>query len=207
MSWIYDQADYEGVVDDQYRRYPYFATRATIIDNLFRADYRNQITVVAGGGWGYLVDELDQLQWNRVYSLDASSYAVNRGGQELPTSASRILQGDILSPQDLQSFRSDVGRPWFIVTEDVLPCAESIAEAQMMLDNLRDFRRPPGDILHIITPRNSRGVLQEDGSVAYPWGEQVQMPGFLWLSEQEWVDLIGPDEVIVFTGSYEVVNA
>lgn len=204
MSRIYTQEDYEGVVDDQYRRYPFFATRADIVDALF-PEHRNEIVVVAGGGWGYLLDELDARQWNRVYSLDASAYAVNKGGQEMPTKASRILQGDILNDQDLRNFRRDVGRPVFVITEDILPCAADVAEAQLMLDNLRGFRRPSGAMMHFITPRDELGVLQADGSVVWPWGEEVQMPGFLWLTEQEWLDLIGPDEPVVFTNAYPEV--
>lgn len=207
MSRVYDESDYHGVVDDNYRWYPFFAQRAEIIDDLFRDDYRNQITVVAGSGWGFLIEELSDRQWNQVYGLDASPYAVHTASnRELPTSASRVLEGDILSASDLQGFRSDVGRPWFVITEDVLPCAANIAEAETMLDNLRGFKRPPGDMCHIITPRDQTGVLQADGSVAYPWGGQVQMPGFLWLSTQEWLDLIGPGEPVMFTGSSEWVN-
>lgn len=206
MSRVYDQADYEGVVDDMYHKYVFFAERAALIDANFPGR-RSETTFIAGCGWGFLLEELDALGWGDLWGMDGSEYAVNDRAFSVLTSslANRVFQGDITVQQDIQDARNRLGRPRFIVTEDVLPTADSEAEAQTMLTNLRDLLHPQGEMMHIVTPRDSKGVLQSDGSVAYPWGTVFQMPGLLWRSPAEWRTLIGPDERIWVTGSYTEV--
>lgn len=209
MSRVYSEADYHGVVDDQYRRYPFFSDRAVRARGVLQAILTSKI-LIAGCGWGFLIEELTNQGFTDVWGCDASDYAVNTAApRDIPSLSSRVLLGDVTSDQSMIDVANAAGLPGnnprfrACITEDILPCAETVEEAQQMLTVLRTRARA---LFHFITPRDQLGVLQPDGSVVWPWGEQAQMPGFLWLSEQEWIDLIGPGEGIVFAGSGEVVN-
>jgi hypothetical protein len=204
---VYSQADYEGVVDDAYRRYGHFSRRAQD----FQGRWNQLLTaknLIAGCGWGYLLDEMTTRGFTDLWGFDASAYAIQQAQIVLPVALrSRVFVADVLSTSDMQDMRQNAGlrgqqRFTGVLTEDLLPCAASVAEAQTMLANLRAISQ---SMAHIITPRDSEGVLQPDGSVIYPWGGQLQMPGFLWLSAAEWRAIIGSGERIFLTGTYEEV--
>lgn len=213
MSLIYTEEDYHGVVDDNYRRYSFFSDRGIEFGNRWGGFQSNTI-LIAGCGWGFLVEQLmAQEGFTDVWGVDASEYSVNTAApRELPQQyANRIILGNITSDSSIRSVADAAGirggNPRFrgILTEDVLPCMEDMAELQQALTVLRARSQT---MAHIITPMMSDGERQPDGSVNAAWKQDgpVQMPGFLWLSQQEWIDAIGPGEPIMFTDSTEVVN-
>ena len=128
-----------------------------------------------------------------VWGCDASAWAIQQAQALHPAIAGRFVQSDITVRQNLNALRSTAGlqgnqRFRATLTEDVLPTAQSEAEAQSMLTELR---RITTDMAHLITMRFPDGVLQPDGSVVAPWSaEPVQMPGFLWRSPAEWVAIV-----------------
>lgn len=204
MSWIYSQADYQGIVDDNYREYDFFALRAAYFNGSWNS-FKNNSLLVAGCGYGYLVRQLMRDHaFTDVWGFDASAYVQSNPGNLEPEYFSRILQADALG--NLNSVRQAAGLKGnqsfrACVTEDVLPTAANEAEAQTMLSNLRGISQ---GMAHVITPyRPELGeVRQPDGSVTYPGG--VRMPGFLWLTIDEWRALIGPGEPIYHSETGEV---
>ena len=206
MSWIYNQADYTGVVDDNYREYDFIALRAQWANNSWNA-FKNNKILVAGCGYGFLVRQLMRdWQFTDVWGCDASSFVMTNPGNLEPEYFSRIVQADITVRQQLNALRSTAGltgnqRFRAVVTEDVLPTAASEAEAQTMLGELRRISQ---SMAHVITPyRPELGEQrQPDGSVTYPGG--VRMPGFSWYSIDEWRAIIGPGEPIYHSETGEV---
>lgn len=205
MARIYSREDYEGVVDDNYRRYESFDVRRMLMGQRWNA-FRNAKVLIAGCGYGFLVADLIADGFSDVWGCDASAWAIQRAKELHPAIAVRFVQADITIRPQMNSLRSTAGlsgnqRFRATLTEDVLPCAANEAEAQAMLVELR---RITTDMAHIITPMYADGVKQPDGSVEAPWGGK-QMPGFLWLSVEEWRALIGPSEPIIPTSTYEVL--
>lgn len=208
MSLIYTESDYNGYIDDQYRRYSFFTDRGIIFNSQWNG-YKNNTLLIAGCGWGFLVQELmENHGFTDVWGCDASEYAVNIAAPaNLPAQyASRILLGDITSDADMKSVANAAGIPGgnpkfrAILTEDVLPCLTQ-PEITTALSVLRGRSQ---DRAHIITPQIQGSAKQPDGSTIYPGG--VQMPGFTWLTHDEWLTLIGPGEPVVFTDQKTVVN-
>lgn len=208
MSWIYSESDYNGYVDDQYHRYQFFADRGIVFNNQWNS-FKNNKILIAGCGYGFLIQELmENHGFTDVWGCDGSEYAVNVAAPaNLPSQhASRVLLGDITSSADMQAVANAAGIPGgnpkfrAILTEDVLPCLTE-AEVPTALSVLRGRSQ---NMAHIITPQMQGSVKQPDGSTIYPGG--VQMPGFTWLTHQEWVDLIGTGEPIAFTDITELVN-
>lgn len=213
MSWVYTQADYFGVVDDDYLKYE--SARRQVRGTLFNASWnslKNAKILIAGCGFGGLVEEL-MGNWGfaDVWGFDASAYAVGRG--DYPAREGRILQGDVLSSQSMNSVRQAAGlrgqqRFSLVITEDLLPCMANAAEVQTCLTNLRGISQ---SVAHIISlwdaSEQSYTYRAPDGSIRYLNGDLVmRMPGFLWWTEQEWLDAIGTNSEWVFTPSGERVQ-
>lgn len=209
MSLIYAEEDYYGIVDDNYRRYSFFANRGIEFNNRWNG-FKNNTVLIAGCGFGFLIEELMEVHgFTDVWGCDASDYAVNTAAPRdlLPQYADRIQLGDITDDASIIDVANAAGlkggNPRFraVLTEDVLPCMDNEAEAQQALSVLRGRSQ---SMAHIITPKMAGGERQPDGRVTYPGGEQI--PELLWLAQQEWLALIGPGEPILFTDSTEVVN-
>lgn len=208
MSWIYSEEDYNGIVDDQYRKYQFFTDRGIIFNNQWNGIKNNKI-LIAGCGWGFLIQELMEVHgFTDVWGCDASEYAVNVAAPaNLPAQyASRVLLGNITSSAEMVAVANAAGIPGnnprfrAILTEDVLPCLTQ-QEIPTALSNLRARSQ---SVAHIITPQMQGSVKQPDGSTVYPGG--IQIPGFTWLTHQEWINIIGTSEPIAFTDTTELVN-
>lgn len=209
MSWIYSEADYNGYVDDNYRRYPFFADRGIEFNRRWNS-IKTSTLLIAGAGWGFLVQELMEVHgFTDVWGCDASDYAVNVAApRELPQQyADRVLLGDITDDVSMKQVANAAGikggNPKFraVLTEDVLPCLTD-TEIPTALSVLRGRTQ---DLAHIITPQMAGSERQSDGSTVYPGG--VQMPGFTWWTHDEWLTAIGTGEPIAFTDRDDVVNA
>jgi SAM-dependent methyltransferase len=147
--------DFEGRRADSlytlYRRYDFFATRAAIIHARYPAVGK---ILIAGCGYGYLVDELVKLGRD-AWGIDAATYAVNTGKAEMPQIAGRLILADAGNSLDMQAARAAAGltgnrRFDLIVDEDMLPVM-SDAEATGALAQMR-ANVLNGRIFHIITP-------------------------------------------------------
>lgn len=129
--------DFErGGLYSSYRRYPFFAQRADFIVERF--DPRS--VIVAGCGWGYLVDELVSRGVD-AWGIDISPYALAKAREVLPSrSVNRVLLGDAAAPSIDRRFD-------LAVTEDMLPVC-GLGEIYVVRDALRasSERR-----LHIVT--------------------------------------------------------
>jgi hypothetical protein len=175
MALIADISRFEqGGWYDGYRRYPFFAERAS---------WLNQVAppgkiLVAGCGWGYLVDELILLGRD-VWGIDASAYCVSKS-----VVSDRILQRSVLVRSDLNATRTAAGiaangRFAAGVTEDLLPCL-TIPEVISALSELRRIITVTA-LFHIITPGD--GNAQPPGRV----------PDMSWRTQQEWKNIVGND--------------
>lgn len=176
MSLVYDRDAYHGYIDSSYHRYPFFSHRAKMLDERF-SQYRDSRVLIAGCGWGYLLDELEKLGWERVYGFDASGYAVHEAAvRELPAPvSSRVFHHDItVGPPHGDAYS-------LIVTENVLPCAEDEAEALLMVENLKRRLEVSGEMVHIITPALDR---------------VRQMSTFLWMTRDWWESTLSDDHII-----------
>lgn len=173
--------DFEGLAPQAlytaYRRYPFFAERATAIN----ARYTTKVkALVAGCGYGYLVDELVKLGWD-AWGIDASAYAITKGKAELPAIATRLIQADAGNASQMSAVRTAAGltgnrRFGLIVTEDILPVCTD-AEANTILQQLRANLVAGGPMLHIITPGNP--------------ADPAKFAPLNWKSVAQWRALIG----------------
>jgi 2-polyprenyl-3-methyl-5-hydroxy-6-metoxy-1,4-benzoquinol methylase len=175
-----------GWYDPPYRRYPFHAGRADFLTST----YPNLLTsrvLIAGCGYGYLVDELASRGWTNVWGCDASAYCLSRAATEVPAVASRIVAGDLLDSASLGAVRSAAGltgnqRFRLVVTEDVLGCAESSEEIVAMLANVRGIAQATH---HFIT--------------ALPEGV-VGDPELWWESQSAWLARVGELDNVTFAG-------
>jgi hypothetical protein len=196
MALVYTEQDFNGNIDTYYYKYDYFTVRAATLAPGMAA-YRTSKILIAGCGYGFLVQELMQFHgFTDVWGCDASEYAVTTGKLELaPEYRHRILLGDILSSQSMLSVAQQAGltggNPRFrgIVTEDVLPCLTQ-AEVPTALSVLRS-RIQGANPVHLITPKMD----------SYSPAHGQQHPGFLWLTGAQWRGLIGPADPIILLPS------
>lgn len=208
MARLASPADFEaGVLYTDYRRYPFFAVRADRIVERFPTANR---ILVAGCGWGFLVDELIRRGKTNTWGADAAQYCKDRA-QELVITArrdnpaemefsfevsTRILVIDCSNRDSLASARTAMGltgstRLDLIVTEDCLSVCNSEAECQTWL---REARRITNAMCHILTP----------GNTGDPNDMAVRYPGLLWRTIPEWQAIVGSaTEPILETGTYQ----
>jgi hypothetical protein len=179
MARIATATDFEqGGLYTGYRRYPFFAERADWLTSRYP---RMGTVLVAGCGWGYLVDELTQRGWD-AWGADASAYAIARGQSELPDLKGRLLRADMTDARQLNLLMrgrtSAQGHFDLIVTEDLLPALndDEIARA------LTALRSAAETVVHIVTPGDARG------------GERH--PDLNWKPIAAWRSLLAPDAVL-----------
>lgn len=184
------QADFHGGSQyTDYRRYPFFSERAAIIRQRFPAATS---VLIAGCGYGYLVDELQKLGIN-AWGCDASPYATGRAAQELGQNGRFVLQGDCTTAAGMTAVRAaalggGANRRFAVcVTEDLLPALADI-EVTATLTALRGVSTT---LFHIITPGNPSDHAKVDKAMN-------------WKSISEWKALVGADP-IVNTETWEVV--
>lgn len=199
MSYIYVSEDYHGRVDTEYRRYPFLVDRAKLYGSKFNT-IKDRLIIVAGCGFGYTVDELASLGFTNVWGFDASRYAVEEASvRELSTEqASRITLADATKKADMDNIVATLGRPYLVLDEDLLSCADTIEEAKLMLANLRSILHNRGQLVHVLTMRA--------GTVPHISEGTEQITDFLWLSPEEWREIVGPDEAIYVAGSMAEVD-
>lgn len=175
MAVLATQARFEeGGWYSQYRNYPFFAQRAAWINQTVPTGK----LLIAGCGWGYLVDELLKLGRD-VWGIDASAYCVGKG-----IAPGRVFQRSALVRADLNAAKTAAGvasngRFAAGVTEDLLPCL-TVPEVSSALQELR---RACTSLLHIVTPG--------DGS-AQPPG---RVPEMTWRDVAGWKQIVGSDPV------------
>lgn len=189
MSKIATQADFQGssVWYTEYRRWPDFGLRA----DKFAGRYTGQVAVI-GCAYGYLVAELVERGID-AYGCDASSWAIEEGLRQQPALAGRLFVADATIRSSLSAFKADCGlsggrKFGLVLTEDVLSCAETDAEAGLMLAELRRIGQ---SLAHVVMA--------------------VELPGmdrpaiFLWRTPAEWRAIIGAGEPILCLESMTVV--
>jgi hypothetical protein len=174
MPLLADASRFEGGWYDGYRRYPFFAQRAAWI----HATVPTGKLLIAGCGWGYLVDELVKLERD-AWGIDASAYCVSKD-----IAPGRVLQRSALVRADLNAVKSAAGiatngRFAAGITEDLLPCL-TIAE---ITSALQELRRACTSLLHIVTPGD--GTAQPPGRV----------PEMTWRVAAGWKQIVGSDPV------------
>jgi len=173
MAVLGSAANFEGgTLYSSYRRYPFYAERAAWVRSIVPTGK----VLVAGCGWGYLVDELVALGLD-AWGIDASTYCVGRA-----VVSSRVLTVEATSRNRPAGARTAAGlggstKFAAAVTDDLLPCLTD-AEASTALAELR---RVATTLLHIVTP----------GAAADP----AKAAGLNWKSHAAWKSFVGTDLV------------
>ena len=178
-----------------YQRFQFHGTRATVANNRF-AQIKGSKILVAGCGFGYLVDELIRQGFANTYGCDIP-WAIEQGRLELPHIANRLIVADVTIRSQLNALKTAAGlttRQSFAlaITEDLLPAADNVAEAQTMLTELR---RISSSLFHIITMMQPGEVKNPDGSVSANGGIKRDAD-MLWLTAQEWRSVIGAEAIL-----------
>jgi predicted TPR repeat methyltransferase len=133
--------DFEnGGLYDNYRRYKWFAVRAKYL-----ADKYDGTFLIAGCGWGFLVDEL-RLLGREAWGCDLSDYAIRSAGREVPDSISYISKADAMDARQL----AKIGPGTFdvAVSEDMLTVLDNPGQ---MLRVDRALRQVAKQIVHIVS--------------------------------------------------------
>lgn len=172
MSFIHGRNEFNGGVYSKYGSRPgLYRSRANHVDGIAGA-LRNKPLLVAGCGYGYLVRALmEHNSFSDVSGCDASTYAVAQ---------SRVVLGREYASHIFVADVRELGRDYAcIVSEDLLPCAETKDEAREMAEAMSAHAEV---VMHFVTPRLP---------------SQRQDPRFLWLFPDEWKSIVGPHQVIV----------
>ncbi len=162
-----------------YRRYPFYAARAAWINEVQSTGK----ILVAGAGFGYLVDELTALGRD-VYGFDAADYCVNN-------SAPHTTKADIMNRSQLASVKNTmnvtgINKIPCIITDDLLPC---LTDAEITTA-LSEARRIATVLLHIITPGDPN--------------DSTKVVGMNWKLIEDWKSIVGND-LIYNTESAQVL--
>lgn len=185
MSLIATAADFEqgGLYDPPYHRYPFFDARAATLHGRFVS----QKMLVAGCGYGYLVDDLVTAGFD-AYGVDASAYAISKGQTLLPAISARLAVADALNGASLDTAGKAFGlkgqQRWpLLVTEDMLTCC-SDAEIATALTNLRARATALG---HIVTILDTAGEARD--------------ARINWKTLADWKQLVAPDVCLDSNGN------
>jgi len=178
------EADFHGTrlnnpsrLYDEYRRYPFFAERAAFIRQRYPTASR---VLIAGCGYGYLVDELRKSGVG-AWGCDIAPWATGQAAQVLGQNAQFVGQGDITSAASMATVKSQAGlrnnqRFDVTVTEDVLTV---LTEAEITAA-LQAVRGISSTVLHMVTP----GVPNAE-----------HHPDLNWKSIAAWRSRCAPDVV------------
>lgn len=164
-----------------YRRYPFFAQDADFIT----ARYPSKgLVLVAGCGYGYLVDELATRGWD-AWGCDPSPWAQSQ------RISARIQAVDITDRTALGTLQTLAGSRFdLIVTEEVLS-AMSDAEVPAALTELRRIARPPArELFHIVT---SAPELASGPRADFRRDDL----GLNWKTHADWVTAVGGSEPVM----------
>lgn len=182
MGRLATEADFkQGGMYDDYRRYPFFAQDADSLTARYPALGR---VLVAGCGYGYLVDELAARGWD-AWGCDASPHSI---GERI---SARIQGFDVLVRSDMVALRTLAGGRFDLIVDEELLGVLSDAEIPVALTELRRIAAPPArELFHIITCANEldEGPLSPARTV---------YPEFSWRSHSQWVALIGNGESVM----------
>ena len=178
-----------------YQRFQFHGTRAAVANNRF-AQIKGSKILVAGCGYGYLVDELARLGFTNAYGCD-TSWAIGQGKLELPHIANRLIVADVTIRSQLTALKTAAGlstRQSFAltITEDLLPAADNVAEAQTMLTELR---RISSSLFHIVTMMQPGETKNPDGSVSAN-GAVKRIADMLWQDSNTWRSVIGAEAIL-----------
>lgn len=173
MSFVHGREEYEGGVYSDYGPHLGYRARAHHLDGIL-GGLREKTILIAGCGYGFLVQAMmERNAFSDVWGCDASPFAVAKAQQVLPYEyARRVFRSDVF----------DLERDYdAIVSEDLLPCAESEEEAVAMAEAMASHARV---VVHFVTPRTSNPLDDR----------------FLWLLAHEWKRLIGPQQLLIAGG-------
>lgn len=168
-----------------YTRYAFFGMRLDSLKQRFAPN--GQKLLVAGCGWGFLVDELLTAGYD-AWGCDASAYCVGKAPQVLPAaSAARVRQADVLVAAQLDAMARAAGlrgnppRWDLLVTEDLLEMLTD-AEIPTALALLR--ARCRANLGHIVTPFD-------------PWEGANCDPRVNWKTYDQWRAIVSPPDVLI----------
>lgn len=196
-----------------YKRYPFFAQRAAVIQQQFPS----VSVLVAGCGWGYLVDELRALNMN-AWGVDASPYCITKATTLWPIghrTNGRVLLGDCTIAAAMATVRTTaLGGPitrrfGVVVTEDLLPVLTEV-EITAALSALRTIATA---MFHIVTTDDGNSVsLSTADWVKYHDSQRgagppvaatatrpittVRHADLTWLTLAQWKARVGTDSVL-----------
>jgi cyclopropane fatty-acyl-phospholipid synthase-like methyltransferase len=181
MARLASLADFEqGGLYTSYRRYPFFAERREMVMGRFGNPQSAGKILIAGCGWGYLVEEL-LTQGYDVWGCDASAYAVGKAQEVLTApAAARVILADCLVRSQMTALRGTAGltgnqRFSTVITEDMLPVLTN-AEVTTVLTELRRIAQL--NLFHIITCSDVPAERE---------------PTLNWKTQAEWQAIVAPD--------------
>lgn len=188
MGRLASAGDFEGGgLYTQYQRYPFFGWRAEWLIQRYGTAGK---WLIAGCGWGYLVDELVKLGVD-AWGIEAAAYATTKALAEVPNVASRIVLADATNRSQIAAARTTAGltgnqRFSVLVTEDLLPML-SDAEASTAIS---EARRVATNIVHIVTALRPNEVAADSIATGQ------RSPVVTWKTMAQWKALAGVDTVL-----------
>lgn len=198
MSIIATADDFEGTGVEpfysQYTDYPFFQMRADYIAQT----YPSALTIcIAGVGYGYLMRKLID-KGKTVTGIDASNYARGKANTLTPQEMQRFIVDDASRDSAYRQASQAAGmgnngRFALVVTEDLLPCASSDAEALLFIQSARVRAvANGGNVLHIVTASKPGDVL---GNLSTPPadlnGRTLRSARLVWHTMDAWKQLAG----------------
>lgn len=181
-------ADFEngGYLYSDYRRYPFFAWRAKwLVDRYGTAGK----WLVAGCGWGFLVDELVTLGVD-AYGVDAAAYCQAKAVLNLPAKvAPRVILADVTSRTALTAAKTAAGLTGsnkfaVTVTEDLLPMLTA-TETSSALTELRRISTLVTHIVSALAPTELTPDVVRSTNL-----------GITWRTLAAWKLIVGNDLVV-----------
>jgi hypothetical protein len=159
-------------------KWPQFAQRAAWL----HSQYPTGRLAIAGTGLAWTQYFLFTNHSRQSWGCDIN-WSVTRAKGILGAWANNVMEADVTNATQMTSFRrlGNTGQQRYDVlfTEDLLPCANDDAEAQLMLTRLRAVGTT---LVHMV-------------SVADP--DTTQTPDMLWKTPEQWRALIGTERIVL----------
>jgi hypothetical protein len=199
MSIIATADDFEGTGVEpfytKYQDYPFFQQRADYIATTYPT---SNPLCIAGAGYGYLMRKLID-KGKTVAGIDASNYAHGKSTVLTQSERARYIIDDATRDTAYRQATGSAGlgpngRFPLIVTEDLLPCASSDAEAVLFIQAARArVVANGGNILHIVTASKTGDVLGNlsNPPASVPPGCTLRTARLLWHTLEAWKQLAG----------------